>query len=122
MNNNRGIEKYFTTRDIVDIYPNNFGLQQVFKSFVNQRKIRAVKSTRMRIKTSAFALERTIPVNCYNPIKLYASVSEYLENPTYNLNSEKKQSLVTLLEIINDKIKNNEADNQSMIKAIEQES
>ena len=107
MNSNEDVEQYFTTRDIVAVYPNKIGLQQVFKSFVNQRKIKPVKSVRTRIKSGAFGLDRSIPVNCYNPDKIYKKIIEYVENPTYNLNSDKKVMLLELVELISNKIKSN---------------
>lgn len=107
MNNKEDMEQYFTTRDIVAVYPNKIGLQQVFKSFINQRNIRPVKSVRMRIKTGAFGLDRSIPVNCYNPVKLYKRMSEYIENPTYNLDNAKKAMLLELMDLISRKIGNN---------------
>ena len=107
MSQETSIKQYFTTRDIVAVYPNKIGLQQVFKSFVNQRKIKPVKSVRMRIKSGAFGLDRSIPVNCYNPDKIYKKIIEYVENPTYNLNSDKKVMLLELVELISNKIKNN---------------
>ncbi len=107
MSQEASIEKYFTTRDIADAYPNKFGLQMTFKSFINQRKIRAVKSVRMRIKAGSFGLDRSIPVNCYNAEKLYKAISEYIENPTYNLDNDKRKHLIEILELISKKIENN---------------
>ena len=107
MNSNEYVEQYFTTRDIVAAYPNKIGLQQVFKSFVNQRKIKPVKSVRMRIKSGAFGIDRSIPDNCYNPDKIYKKIVENIENPTYNLNSDKREMLLELVELISNKIKSN---------------
>lgn len=107
MNSNEDVEQYFTTRDIIAVYPNKIGLQQVFKSFINQRNIRPVKSVRMRIKTGAFGLDRSIPVNCYNPDKIHKKIVEYIKNPTYNLNSDKKEMLLELADLISNKIKSN---------------
>ena len=107
MNQETSIKQYFTTRDIADAYPNKFGLQMTFKSFINQRKIRAAKSVRMRIKAGAFGLDRSIPVNCYNTEKLHKAISEYLKNPTYHLDNDKREHLVEILELISKKIENN---------------
>ena len=107
MNSNEDVEQYFTTRDIVAAYPNKIGLQQVFKSFVNQRKIKPVKSVRMRIKSGAFGLDRSIPVNCYNAEKLHKAISEYLKNPTYHLDNDKREHLVEILELISKKVEDN---------------
>lgn len=107
MSQENSIEKYFTTRDIANAYPNKFGLQMTFKSFINQRKIRAVKSVRMRIKAGSFGLDRSIPVNCYNAEKLHKAISEYLENPTYHLDNDKRDHLVEILELISKKVEDN---------------
>ena len=107
MSQETSIKQYFTTRDIVAVYPNKIGLQQVFKSFVNQRKIKPVKSVRMRIKSGAFGLDRSIPVNCYNAEKLHKAISEYLENPTYHLDNDKREHLVEILELISKKVEDN---------------
>lgn len=107
MSQETSIEKYFTTRDIADVYPNKFGLQMTFKSFINQRKIRAVKSVRMRIKAGAFGLDRSIPVNCYNAEKLHKAFADYIANPTYNLDNSKREHLVEILELISKKVEDN---------------
>lgn len=104
--------KYFTTRDIVNKYPNNVGLQNVFKSFVNQRKIRPAKITRIKLKPYPTAGEISVPINCYNSAKIKKQLQDYITETGYKLDSDRKLSLNTLVDLINEKINTGEKNEQ----------
>lgn len=96
--------KYFTTRDIINKYPNNVGLQAVFKSFVNQRKIRPAKIIRIKLKPYPTAGEISVPINCYNSVKIKKQLEDYISESGYKIDSNRKASLNTLIDLINEKI------------------
>lgn len=96
--------KYFSTRDIVNKYPNNVGLQNTFKSFVNQRKIRPVKIIRIKLKPYPTAGEISVPISCFNSVKIKKQIEDYLVESGYKMDSDRKASLNTLIELITEKI------------------
>lgn len=92
----------FSTRDIVKVYPNNVGLQKALSQFINQIKLRPSAS---RMVKHNLHLPQ-IKVSFYNTRKLKQAIEDYIKNSKYKVCGERKENLNKVLEIINNKITN----------------
>lgn len=90
----------YSVRDIIDIYPNNIGLQQALRQFIVQMKIRVVKHKMVKVNTHS----TQIRVGYYSARKLKKALVEYIAKADYKLYGERKKNLTTILELITNKI------------------
>lgn len=98
-------DKYlFSTRDIVEAYPNNIGLQKTLTQFINQIKLRHVKSRMIRVNSYS----PQIKVSYFNSKKLKKAIEDYIATSTYKVCGERKQNLKSVLDLINIKIEKEE--------------
>ena len=96
----------FSTRDIVEAYPNNLGLQYQLRQFINQTKVKSLLTKMVRINSH----NPKIKVGYYNAKKIKSAIEDYIEKTGYKLCSERKKSLIIILDIINNKIKKESED------------
>ena len=90
----------YSARDIVEIYPNNLGLQKALSQFIMQMKIRAIEHKMIRVSTHT----TQIRVGYYSARKLKKALGDYILKANYKLCGERKNNLTTLLELITNKI------------------
>ena len=90
----------YSVRDVVDIYPNNIGLQQALRQFIVQMKIRVVKHKMVKLNSHT----SQVRVGYYSARKLKKALVEYMIKADYKLCGERKNNLTTLLELITNKI------------------
>ena len=91
----------YSTRDIVEKFPNNIGLQKALSQFIMQFKIRPVEHKMIRI--NKFSTQ--IRVAYYNAKKLKNKLEDYMVQSNYKLCSDRRQNLNIILELISEKIK-----------------
>lgn len=96
----------FSTRDIVEIYPNNIGLQYQLRQFINQIKIKSLTTKMLKVNSHG----PKIKVGYYIARKFKIAIEEYIEKTGYKLCAERKESMLVILDIINNKIKKESED------------
>lgn len=102
----------YSTRDIVEIYPNNLGLQKALRQFIVQMGIRPVKHEMVRVNKHT----TQIRVGYYSAKKLKKVLEDYIAKSSYKLCGERKTNFNTLLELITNKI-NKEVEDEKEIGA-----
>lgn len=104
------LKKYFTVRYVSDKTDNNLGLVQAFKTLIPLIKLRPVTKVRYRYKPYPTAVETSVLIACYSPKKLKLELEKYLNKNSLILEEKdlKKINLLKILELIKDKIKENE--------------
>ncbi len=90
----------YSARDVIDIYPNNIGLQQALRQFIVPMKIRVVKHKMIKLNSHT----SQVRVGYYSARKLKKALVEYMIKADYKLCGERKKNLTTLLELITNKI------------------
>lgn len=90
----------YSVRDVIDIYPNNIGLQQALRQFIVQMKISVVKYKMIKLNSHT----SQIRVGYYSARKLKKALVEYMIKADYKLCGERKNNLTALLELITNKI------------------
>lgn len=90
----------YSVRDVIDIYPNNIGLQQALRQFIIQMKIRVVKYKMIKLNSHT----TQVRVGYYSARKLKKTLVEYMIKADYKLCGERKKNLTALLELITNKI------------------
>lgn len=96
----------FSTRDIVEAYPNNIGLQYQLRQFINQVKIKSITTKMLKVNSHG----PKIRVGYYSARKFKIAIEEYIEKTGYKLCAERKESMLVILDIINNKIKKESED------------
>lgn len=91
----------FSTRDVVEAYPNNIGLQYQLRQFINQNKIKSLTTKMLKVNSHG----PKIKVGYYSARKFKIAIEEYIEKTGYKLCAERKESMFVILDIINNKIK-----------------
>lgn len=91
----------FSTRDVVEAYPNNIGLQYQLRQFINQNKIKSLTTKMLKVNSHG----PKIRVGYYSARKFKIAIEEYIEKTGYKLCAERKESMLVILDIINNKIK-----------------
>lgn len=91
------LNKYFTGKILKDLYPNDVGIYNTFKSFTNQRKIRASKTISVKIKIGLSDYCNVKMVG-YRPEKLISELEDYLANSRkYLVGPERAKNLNIIL-------------------------
>lgn len=91
---------YYSARDIVEIYPNNLGLQKALSQFIMQMKIRPVKHGVVRVNQNS----PQIRIAYYSARKVKKAIESYMVTAYYKISTERKENLNILLGLISDKI------------------
>ena len=90
----------FSMRDISIIYPNDIGIQQSLREFINVSKFRAVKYDRVKLQDHL----PNIRISLYNAVKLRDALMEHLITMRKGACKDKIKNLNLIIDLINAKI------------------
>lgn len=87
-------------KDISDVYPNDIGIQQTLREFINSTKFRASKYIRVKIKDHL----PQVRLGLYNAIRLRDALMEHLITMRKGACKDKIKNLNLIIDLINAKI------------------
>ena len=90
----------FSIRDISIIYPNDIGIQQSLREFINVSKFRSVKYDRVKLQDHL----PNIRIALYNAVKLRDALMEHLITMRKGACTDKIKNLNLIIDLINAKI------------------
>ena len=89
------------TREISEAYPNNLGLQYQLRQFINQVKIKSITTKMLKVNSHG----PKVRIGYYSARKFKIAIEDYIEKTGYKLCADRKESMLVILDIINNKIK-----------------
>lgn len=90
----------FSMRDISVVYPNDIGLQQTLREFINATKFRSFKYDRVKLQDHL----PHIRVALYNAVKLRDALQEHLANMRKGACRDKIKNINLIIDLINAKL------------------
>ena len=102
----------FSMRDISIIYPNDIGIQQSLREFINVSEFRSVKYDRVKLQDHL----PNIRISLYNAVKLRDALMEHLINMRKWSCKDKIKNLNLIIDLINAKI---ELESKDFIEDVE---
>ena len=102
----------FSMRDISILYPNDIGIQQSLREFINVSKFRAVKYDRVKLQDHL----PNIRISLYNAVKLRDALMGHFINMRKGACKDKIKNLKLIIDLINAKI---ELESKDFIEDVE---